>query len=133
MWTKRTMADQSVDETSRKHLAGLQLFKLQLCNYAEKKKLTAVKKKPDSQQNRVEGIYMCVTFHVLYTKPPKSNHYLGSAFTRGKDPWRVTAVSGRSDPKLIRPRSFRPKAIQPHLKLNTFELKYTSVYHFKCF
>ena len=32
-------------------------------------------------------------------------------------------VSGRSDPKSIR----------PHLKLNTFELKYTSVYHFKMF
>jgi hypothetical protein len=30
-------------------------------------------------------------------------------------------------------RSFRPKSIRPHLKLNTFELKYTSVYHFKMF
>ena len=25
------------------------------------------------------------------------------------------------------------KSIRPHLKLNTFELKYTSVYHFKMF
>jgi hypothetical protein len=32
-------------------------------------------------------------------------------------------VSGRSGPKSIRPQ----------LKLNTFELKYTSVYHFKMF
>jgi hypothetical protein len=44
-------------------------------------------------------------------------------------------VSGRYGPKSIRPRSFWPKSIRPHLKLNTFELKvkYTSVYHFKMF
>jgi hypothetical protein len=35
----------------------------------------------------------------------------------------LSKVSGRSGPKSIR----------PHLKLNTFELKYTSVYHFKMF
>ena len=41
--------------------------------------------------------------------------------------FRPQVVPAQVDPAL------NQKSIRPHLKLNTFELKYTSVYHFKMF
>ena len=61
-----------------------------------------------------------------------SFNYLGSCITteggaEGFRSFRPQVDSAQVDPAL------NYKSIWPHLKLNTFELKYTSVYHFKMF
>jgi hypothetical protein len=72
----------------------------------------------------------CKVVGFITTYAVSAYHHYSCEFETRSSSQRLQSLS-HWGPWLIGFRSFLPKSIRPHLKLNTFELKYTSVYHFK--